>query len=423
MLLESYDMGSYNLHLIKTKKFKTISIEIHFRRLEKKEETTIRNLLKLALINSSLNYKTLKDLIIASEDLYDIKVFGSLSRIGNYSDLAIKAKFLNEKYTEKDMNSESIKFIFDLIFKPNVSNNSFNDIDNIVEKLKNSINLVQDNKLKYAILKLFETTKNMPYSYNTMGNLEDLEKIDGTKLYEYYQSVIKEDLVDVYVVGDFENEKIKEIFREYFQVRTFKKQNCNFIVKELPLRRRIVKYKEYDDVNQSQVTVLCNLRNLTLHERNYVIKVYSHILGGSTNSILFQNIREKNSYAYYVNADVKPYDNIMVIYSGVEKENIDKVLKLMKNSLITMEKGQFSDDDLKAAISTMISSVEASLDTPFGMITSCMSQVLINKDTTSEKIKKYENITRNDIINVAKKVKMHTVLTLEQGGNNEKDNT
>ena len=422
MLLESYDMGSYNLHLIKTKKFKTISIEIHFRRLEKKEETTIRNLLKLALINSSLNYKTLKDLIIASEDLYDIKVFGSLSRIGNYSDLAIKAKFLNEKYTEKDMNSESIKFIFDLIFKPNVSNNSFNDIDNIVEKLKNSINLVQDNKLKYAILKLFETTKNMPYSYNTMGNLEDLEKIDGTKLYEYYQSVIKEDLVDVYVVGDFENEKIKEIFREYFQVRTFKKQNCNFIVKELPLRRRIVKYKEYDDVNQSQVTVLCNLRNLTLHERNYVIKVYSHILGGSTNSILFQNIREKNSYAYYVNADVKPYDNIMVIYSGVEKENIDKVLKLMKNSLITMEKGQFSDDDLKAAISTMISSVEASLDTPFGMITSCMSQVLINKDTTSEKIKKYENITRNDIINVAKKVKMHTVLTLEQG-NNEKDNT
>ena len=56
------------------------------------------------------------------------------------------------------------------------------------------------------------------------------------------------------------------------------------------------------------------------------------MLGGSSNSILFDTVREKNSYAYYVNSNVKAYDNIMMIYSGIEKGNSDKVLKLINKA-------------------------------------------------------------------------------------------
>jgi len=285
MILENYNMGAYNLHFIKTNKFKTISVEIDFRRLEKKEDTTIRNLLKMALIDSNFEYKNQRDLIIATENLYDIKISSILSRLGNYSNLSFRTKFLNEKYTEDNMNEESIRFLLDLIFKPNIDNNSFVEIDKIKNKLKKSIVLTRDNKLKYAILKLFETTKNMPYSYNTMGNVDDLKNIDGKMLYEYYNKVINEDLIDIYVVGNFDTKGMKDIFKNYFNVKTFKKQNNNFIVKELIPRKRIVKYKEYDDVNQTQVTLLCSLHALSEYERNYVIKVYSHILGGSSNSV------------------------------------------------------------------------------------------------------------------------------------------
>ena len=40
------DMNAYNLHIIKTNKFKTITVDVCFRRKIKKEEITIRNLLK-----------------------------------------------------------------------------------------------------------------------------------------------------------------------------------------------------------------------------------------------------------------------------------------------------------------------------------------------------------------------------------------
>ena len=58
-------------------KFKTITVEIDFLRKINKDEITIRNLLKMVLLNSTKNYNTDKKLIIKSEELFDIKIFSS----------------------------------------------------------------------------------------------------------------------------------------------------------------------------------------------------------------------------------------------------------------------------------------------------------------------------------------------------------
>ena len=65
-----YNMNAYNLHVINTDKFKTITVDVCFRRKIKKDEITIRNLLKELIVNSSLNYPTEKSLIIQTEKLY-----------------------------------------------------------------------------------------------------------------------------------------------------------------------------------------------------------------------------------------------------------------------------------------------------------------------------------------------------------------
>ena len=50
---EKINMGAYNLHLIKTEKFKTITVEINFREKLIKENITKRNLLKTILLNTN----------------------------------------------------------------------------------------------------------------------------------------------------------------------------------------------------------------------------------------------------------------------------------------------------------------------------------------------------------------------------------
>lgn len=418
---EQFDMGSYRLHCIKTKKFKTITVEVNFRRYLKKEEITIRNLLKAVLLNTNQNFKTEREFIKETENLYDLKLISSNMRIGNYSNLSFKIRFLNEKYTEESMNEYSIMFLMDLLFKPDIKEKQFQslEVQKCKKKLEKSIKKLKDNKLKYTLFKLLETTEEKPYSYNSYGYLSDLEKITPKNLYEYYQSMLNEDYVDIFVVGDINPTEIKNIFKKYFKITTFKKEKKNILVSELTPRKRIKKIKEDSSANGSQLTVLCTLNNLTEFERKYALLVYSEMLGGSSNSLLFDTVREKNSYAYYVNSAAKAYDNIMLIYAGIENNNSEVVLKLIRKTLENISKGNFEEKALASTKETLVSSVLASTDSPTGIINTYYAQTLVNSDNFDQRIEKINSVTREDIIKLSKKINLHTVYLLE--GNSGED--
>ena len=415
MNYELINMGAYNLHLVKTNHFKTITVEVDFRREIQKEDITKRAVLKEVLLNSNKNYRTERELIIESENLYDLKLVSSSARMGNYTNISFKTRFLDEKYTEKNMNEESIAFLMDIIFNPSIDNGSFNE--EVVNKCKNriekSIKSLKDSKLKYTLFKLLENVEDKPYSYNSYGYLEDLEKIDGKVLYDYYKDMINNDFIDIFVVGDFDSIEIKELIKKYFKARTYHRTKTNIIVEELPIIKKIIEQSEEDNVNQTQFTILCGINNLTEFERKYVIKVYSELLGGSSNSILFDTVREKNSYAYYVNADVKSYDNILLIYSGIEPGNKNEVFKLIKKCLIDIEKGNFTDDMLNNAKETLVGGIKASLDSPSGIINNYFAKILVGTDDFKERIENFKKVTKEDVINVSKKINIYSTYTLE----------
>ena len=303
MTCEHINMGAYNLHIINTNAFKTITIDINFRRQVVKEEITKRLLLKNILLDSTKRYPNERELIIESEKLYDLKLISSTTRMGNYTNLSFKTRFLNDKYTQKDNTKKSIEFMMDILFNPNVENNSFDEkiLKKIKEKVAKNIKTLKDNKVKYAIFKLLENIDNKPYSYNSYGYLEDLDKIDGKQLYNYYKDMLDNDIIDIFVVGEVDKIEIKEILKNHFKTRVYHKPKTDILVKELEIAKKINKFRETDDVNQSQLTFLATLNGLTEFERKYTIMVYNELLGGSSNSILFNNVREENSYAYYIN--------------------------------------------------------------------------------------------------------------------------
>lgn len=411
-----YNMNAYNLHIVNTKKFKTITVDICFREKINKDEITLRNLLKEIMVNASYDYPSERELIKATEELYDLKLLTSTYRIGNYNFLSMKIRFLNEKYTEKGMNYASIKLLLDLIFKPKLDA----DFEKCKNKIEKSILSLNDNKVKYAISKLLESTKNMPYSYNFYGNIEDLNKITIEDIKKCYENLLTNDIIDIFVVGEVNPEEIKNIFKENFKGKTFHKVDNKVIVKELTPRTKTNIIREQDDINQIQLTILCSLNSITEYERKYVSLVYSEMLGGSANSILFDTVREKNSYAYYVNSIIKPYDNNMIIYSGIHEDNEKEVIKLIKKCLKDITKGKFNDEIFQSSKNTIISSLKASLDNPIGIINNCLSNILVSSPTIEEKIKIIEKITKEEVINFSKKITIHTIYILE--GSNEENN-
>ena len=423
MNYEKYSYGAYNLHIINTNKFKTIKVTVNFRTKSLENEITIRNILKMILLNSCKDYPKEKDLIIESENLYDLKVSSLSSRVGNYSILSFNLEFLNEKYTEKNMNEYSLDFFMNLLFKPNVQDNKvdqtrFNVVTNVLRK---SINSIKDNKTKYSIIKVLEVMNhNMPYSFNPFGKIEELDSITPESLYEYYKKVLTNDLVDILVVGEVDSEKIREYFTNNFKVNTYKKVKNDILLPNILPRKKVKKIIEKDNVNQSKLAIGLRISNMTDYERKYVLRVYNEILGGGGNSMLFNTIREKHSLAYYINSFSQFYDNIAIIYAGVNSSKINMAIKLIKDTLNKMGKGIFSDEDLNNAIQTIISAIEVSEDSNTGIINNYYAQSLVNADNLDIKIKKYSNITKEDVVNIAKKIKMDTIYILE-GDINEND--
>lgn len=417
-----YELGAYNLNVIKTNNFKTVRVEVKFRNVVKKEEITLRNLLKMVLIESTKKFDTERKFVIESEELYDLKLSSTTSRVGNFTTLSFNLTFLNEEYTEKGLHNKSLDFLMEVLFNPNVSNNKFDSLsfNNCVNKLEKSIMGRKDNKTKYSIFALLQHMGDYAYSYDQYGYLSDLKNIDEAKLYEYYKKVLMNDLVDVYVIGNVDSNEIKEYFINNFKINSFKKEKMNVLIDEVLPRKRVKVFKEEDAVNQTKIAIGLRFNDVSEYERKYVLYVYNEILGGSGNSLLFDTVREKNSLAYYINSIAQGYDNLLIIYTGIDKDRVDLGLKLIKKTIKDIEKGKFTSDMFNNAINMITSSLKLSLETQPSVINNYYAMNILNSDDINTRISKFEKVTKEDVINFSKKIKMDTIFLLE-GDHNEED--
>ena len=109
-----------------------------------------------------------------------------------------------------------------------------------------------------------------------------------------------------------------------------------------------------------------------------------------------------------------------MIYSGIGKGNEKNVLKIIEKTLNDIRKGKFPDDKFNSAKETIISAIKASLDNPMDIIVNYYAKELVNSPDIQERIENIMNVTREDIVNVSKKINIHTMFILED--NDEKDN-
>lgn len=406
------EYAAYNVHIIKTNKFKTITIDVNFLRKIKKEEITIRNFLSEILLQSSKNYPTKRLLALKSMELYNSNIKSSNSRIGNFSNLSFNLKFLNENFTEEGMFNKTLDFFFDVLFNPNVDNDRFDERSfKIVNKLiHNEIKSIKDNMTKYSLIKMLEHMDNTaPYSYRGYGYIEDLEQITPKKLYDYYNDILKSDKVNILIIGDVNIDKVLDTIHNKFKINTVKKDIGNAMITHEKIRGRSRKVEDYENIIQAKLNVGFKLKNLTDYELRYVLPIYNEILGGGGDSKLFQNIREKNSLAYYINSLPNIFDNLFIIYSGINKDSYEKVITLIKKELNNMKKGKFSDEEINKAKENMLVSLETIEDSQARILNMYYARELAGGDCIEDRIKKVKQVTREDILNVASKLKIDTI--------------
>ena len=417
------DLGSYNLHLIKTNKFKTITVRIAFRSPVVKEEITVRNILCDMFLQSSSKYPSKRDLTIAAQDLYAADIQTYNSRLGNYNNLDIYLSVLHDRYTEEGNFRKALDFLKEIVFYPDVLNQQFSleKLEIVKATAKSHLSSLKEDGASYSLLRLFEVMdKKRVSSYRMVGYLEDLEKITPSSIYQYYQKMIRSDLVDIFVIGDIDIKKMTQMIREVIPIKTVKRQRVPYLLEDVRPRSKRLFEKEVVSTSQSKLAIGCRAHGLNDYERNYALTLFNIILGGSGDSKLFKEVREKYSLCYVINSVPNKLDHLILIRAGIDKENYTKTLELIDNILLDMKKGKINDEEIRVAKEYFCTALDELEDSPNQILDNYYMMELIGTDTIDEKRRKIMKVTKEDIVKVAKKVKIDTVFFLE-GDSNEKN--
>ncbi len=417
MKYKTYNCNSFNVHTIKTDKFKTSHVEVIFRDIANKDEMGAYSFLADMLSQSSKTYPRKKDLITRFEELYKIIVYATTLRVGNVLDFHVSLDFINPDYiNDKNYVEEVIKTLFDIIENPNVTNDEFDlKTFNIVkERLKREINSLKENPMKQSIKEAFKAMNaDTPTSYELLGNLESLEKITPSSLYKTYKNLRKNFKVDIFLIGNLEMDDTVSLIKKYFKNRYIIENKLDLMVDNKEIKRLVVKSMASDNV-QANLVMIFNLKKLTEIEKNITFNVFNYLYGsGGLTSKLYQSIREKNSLCYAISSMYLKYDKLLLVHISLEQANVKKATSLVKKELKNMQVGNFTEEELKDAINNMIVSLDMAQDNNVSIINNYVFHVFDNLPMPEERVEMFKNIKKEDVINVAKKVKLNTVFTLE----------
>lgn len=412
------DLGSFKLHLIKTDLFKTITMKVMFHTPIIKEDITKRNILSDILLTSSKKYATRRDLNIKSEELYAADIYTSNQRIGNYITTSFILQTLNDKYTEDGNFASSVEFLHEIIFNPDLIDNKFKDekLELVKSNAKIALESIKENSANYSIIRLKEEYDNKSsVSYRMTGYLDDLEKINTQNLYDYYEKMIENDYVDIFVIGNINIKELLLIIKKYFKFRKVKKRKKSYELDYHLPRKKVKTIKEVTSNNQAKLAIALSISKLKDFDKKYSLLILNIILGGTADSKLFKEVREKNSLCYTIRSSYSRLDNLMIISAGIDNINYDKVLDLINKILDDIKKGKFNESDISVAKEYYNSLTESIVESPARLINESFSEKILGVDSLEKRKENINKITKKDIIRVSKKLNIDTIFLLEGG--------
>lgn len=407
---------NYNLHVIETNKYKTIFLKVNFKRKVEKNEIVLRNMLINTLFESTEKYHTKRLMEIESEELYELQYRGANYISGTYSIMGADALFLNPKYTEPSMLEESFKFLSEVIFHPNIDKVGFKKqgFENGYHTLEDYLNSLKENPDNYSRIRLLEEIEpDTVLSYRSCGYIEDLVKVTRKKLYEYYLDVIKNDIVDIFVIGEVKTKEIEKLVEKWFPFENRSMKSESHFYHASNIHENVHFCTEEMDLKQSRLLMGCQINDASNFELRYVLNVYNYILGGNPNSKLFLNVREENSLCYSIGSASQPLVSILLIKAGINAWEYDRACALILEQLEDMKNGKFEEEDITNAITAYKSSLKAFEDNPESMISLYAGIEYLDSDTIEDRIKNIEKVDRKAIEALAQKIKLDTIFFLE----------
>ncbi|MDR2660580.1 MAG: insulinase family protein [Lactobacillaceae bacterium] len=382
-----------NFHFIEIPnlKFNSNVIQISFFANLSEINQAARYLLSKIMENGFGTYSKMKDVTRALDEMYgaNLKIDSYIS--GSISEFNFKISFIDSKLIHDDnLTKKIILFIREAIFQP-----FFNETIFLIEKdnLINEYNSVLDDKTKFAAKKIEEEYfSNSEMKQSSLGRIEDIQNLSLKDVEDAYKHLLENEFSLIFYFG---NENIIDMFELFDKA-------SDTLLGDVAYKQKLHNFKQttiVDTVEQTTFMQMYNVSNFEINLKSRAkLSLFSAILGGTNNSLLFTNIREKQSLAYSVASWPSVLNGTLTIYAGIEEKNINKVQQTINEEIQIILNEKYDNELLDFTKTILVNSLLKEEDS-ISMLVSRMiqSQLLKQEYSVNDYIEEIKKITKKDL--------------------------
>ena len=398
-VMEKY-MPRCRIFLLDGKKFRTNLLVLFFDLPLKRETAT-----KTALLAEVLKKTEWRQAVKQAEEMYGALWDISVVKKGDRQLLLFSLEVL--KKTEI---TEAISFLRKRLFC-SVEKGGFSEeiVERQKEVLQRKLEGRQDDKRVFAQKRISEeTAEGTDYSISADGYAEDLEEITAKGLFQWYQKILTQAEVKVFFCGEKDEKKEILSLRQDFSGKVL----CKERKKEEQSKNGPRFLQEKVSTEQARLCMGFSA-DMENGSRQAAMLLLNHLLGGSSDSLLFQKIREEEGLCYDVKSYLEPMMPYLFIQAGIREEDAKKTGKLILQCVEQLKTGGVSEEKLQQAKENILRDYDGISDSAWVMVDFLAEQALQGRPLTTEKLlRQIERTEAEDIQRAAAHLELQVVYLL-----------
>ncbi|MBQ3987611.1 MAG: insulinase family protein [Ruminococcus sp.] len=349
--------------------------------------------------------------------LYGADLNVSIRKSGDNQVLTLSASGLDDRYTlgGESVARELSQLLCGVIFEPNLKDNAFleEEVEQERRQLLDLIDSEFNEKRIYANAQLVKyMCQNEVFGIKRYGTAEKIKEATPQSLYAAWQQLLKTAVFEILYIGDSAPDKAIEVFAEAFgRIDRAPVAAQTEVIRHADEPKHIT---EEMSVAQSKLVMGFRAGTALPDREIYATNLMCAILGGTANSKLFCNVREKQSLCYYCSSRYDKMKGILFIDSGVEGGNIEKLEAGVMHEIEDMQNGVITDFEIEATKMAIVNAYHTSNDTVSGIESWYMAQLFDGSFKSIEEMAAIINaVTKEEIVAAANRLTLDTVYVLK----------
>lgn len=410
-----------NFRSIRDTKFKTMRISAHLIVPMSRQTAAENALLPFLLSRASREYPDFTKLGQRLAELYGASLNADVQKLGDLQVLSLSASGIADRYALEGeaISGELAKLLCSILFDPPLVDGLFPE-DGFEQEKRQTMELIDSeysDKRTYARQRCEAIMcADEPYGVNRYGGKEDIARVERPALTAAWKRLLDTAKIELMVLGDCDPAPVYEGFRAAFEALGDRKP-ADCTTKVVRSAEKVNMVTEKMDVAQGKLVMGFRTGTATPDEEVPATRLMAALFGGTPNSKLFLNVREKLSLCYYCSASYNSMKGIMLVQSGVEAKNMERAKEEILRQLDEVKQGNFDEGEVEAAKKSLCNSYRTLSDSLGGLENWYLSQTFASHSQQPEEAAAQINaVTRQEIIDAANRVTLDTVYCLVGNG-------